>query len=388
MRLLLLTIYSLFFLNELNAKEAKITYSGLINNVSDNKSKYPFILIDCLKNVVLLENNAHKKTYPSSMTKVMTLYILFSALKDGTLNITDMVDISVNASKKGGSKMFLKAGDKVSIGDLIIGIAVCSGNDAAITIAEAISGSEEAFVSEMNYNAKTLFMDNTNFKNASGLPDNNHYSTVYDLALLSLNLMKNFPEHYHVFSKKSFNYNNILQYNYNKLVNHGIGVDGIKTGHTDIGGHGIIVSAKNNFGRRLLLVINECEKESIRNKEVKKLLRFGFQNFDNYVIATKDETVTKIIVWAGEVTQIDAVAKENIILCLERRSIKDLDIAINYKEPISAPIKKGDVIANLTITNKLNGEQLSYPLIASRDINSISWLNKVIKIINYLIFGN
>lgn len=372
--------------------EIPINYSELLKTNSESEVnltniKYPFIMIDCLNNIVIAENNPHKKTSPSSMTKVMTLILLFSAIKDNVLSNDSMVNISKESAKKSGSKMFLKAGDKVAVSDLIEGVAICSGNDAAYVIAEAVSGSVESFVAEMNYKGQLLNLQNTHFKNPSGWPDKEHYSTVYDLAMLALYMIKHFPEYYPVFSKRSIRYNGILQYNYNRLLRQGIGVDGIKTGHTDKGGYGIIVSSKNSFGRRILLVINECPKEGARDKIAKNLLRIGFQNFDNYIILKKDATAAKIKVWLGEQGNVKAISKKDIILTMNKKNIKNLKVSVVFEEPIKAPIQEGAKIATLIISNNETGTKLTYPLYAASSVQEVSYLTKIKRILEFLVFG-
>lgn len=372
-----------------NVTPTKLLYSPLVKpqKFYEEYKKYPFILIDCLSHVVLLENMPHKKTYPSSMTKLMTLYLLFSAVDDGVVKLDTSVPISTTAAKKSGSKMFLKSGDSVLLSDVILGVAVCSGNDAATLIAEVLSGSEAAFASEMNYYAKKLFMVNTHFANATGWPDKEHFSTVYDLSLLGVRMLEDFPEHYGIFSQRTIKYNGILQYNYNKLIRRGIGVDGIKTGHTDVGGYGIIASAKNSFGRRLLLVINECEKESIRDKIATNLLRIGFQNFDNFLILRAGVEAIKVKVWLGESETVSAAPKRNVVLTLDKSDLDNVKASIHYTEPLTAPIKKGQVVAKLIVSNKTTKKKLSYSLYALSDVAEVSTLAKIKKILEFLIFG-
>lgn len=353
----------------------------------DSIFNYPFIVIDCLSNVILMENNPHKKTYPSSMTKVMTLYLVFCAIRDGSLSEESTVLVSVDAWKMTGSKMFLKAGDKVTISDIIDGIAICSGNDAAKAASEAVSGSEEAFVAEMNYMAKLLFMNDTHFCNPSGWPDPNHYSTVYDLALLGLSIIKDFPQYYKVFSKKVMKYNGIVQYNYNKLLFRGIGVDGIKTGHTDAGGHGIIASSRNERGRRLLVVINECPKESIRNTAVQGLFRMGLQNYENYLVLKRGNSAVSIRTWLGVDDFVNAVPNKDIVISAEKRSLANISIYVEYNDPIRAPIVTGQQIASLVIVNKETNERVSYPLYAESAVAKVGIPTQVKRVISYLVLG-
>jgi D-alanyl-D-alanine carboxypeptidase (penicillin-binding protein 5/6) len=235
------------------------------------------ILVDLTTHTVLLDKNADERMPPSSMSKLMTTYMIFDGLRNGSLELSDKLRVSEKAWRKGGSKMFVELGKQIALEDLLRGIIIQSGNDACIVVAEHLAGSEEAFANMMNEKAKEIGLVGSNFVNATGWPDPEHYMTARDLYVLALHIMAEFPQYYPFYSEKSFTYHNIKQPNRNVLLHRNLGVDGMKTGHTQAAGYGIVVSAKNDEGRRLLLVINGMESERERADEAARLIPYRKQ---------------------------------------------------------------------------------------------------------------
>jgi D-alanyl-D-alanine carboxypeptidase (penicillin-binding protein 5/6) len=305
-------------------------------------------IIDAETGTVLLSKNADTRMPTSSMSKTMTLYIVFEALKDGHLHLTDELPVSERAWKMEGSRMFVKVGSKVKVEDLIRGVAIQSGNDATVTLAEGLAGTEDAFAERMNMRAKDLGMANSHFMNASGLPDPNHYSTPHDLALLASHLLKDFPEYYRYFSEKEFTYNKIHQPNRDPLLGKVVGADGIKTGHTDIAGYGLIGSAMRD-GRRLILVANGFDSEKARAEEGAKLMEWGFRNFENKTLFKKGERVDAAQVWLGQESEVPLVADKDLTVVLPIDKRASMKLTVKYTGPLEAPVKKGVAVGKLHV---------------------------------------
>ncbi len=311
---------------------------------------------------VIAAKNSNQRMAPASLTKMMTLFIISRELKNGTIRLTDEVPISKLAWKTGGSKMFVKVGDQIPVAKLIQGIIVDSGNDACIAMAEYIAGSQDAFVSLMNQQAKALGMNHTHFMDATGLPHPDHYSTPADLAILARALIKNFPEYYHWYKQKSFTYNGIKQYNRNRLLWRDKFVDGLKTGHTDAAGYCLVSSAKRN-GMRLIAVVMKSPTDAARATNSRKLLTYGFRFFTTVKLYDANKTLAQPRVWKGRNQTVPLGVKDSIYVTIPNGRYKALSAKISIPKNITAPIAKGDEIGNLTI--KL-GDQviIKQPLIA------------------------
>ena len=235
---------------------------------------------------------------PSSMSKIMTIYYLFKKIQDGELKLSDKFKVSKKAWKKGGSKMFLNVNNMVSIEDLIRGIIVQSGNDACIVVAEGISGSEALFAEELNILAKEIGLTNSNFTNSTGWPDPDHLTTIKDLLTLTIKTIEDFPSLYHYYSEKEFVYSDIKQLNRNPLLYNNLGADGLKTGHTSLGGYGLVASVKKN-DRRLIIILNGLKSSKVRSNESERLIKIGFNQFKNINLFDQNELVTRLNVWGG-----------------------------------------------------------------------------------------
>jgi D-alanyl-D-alanine carboxypeptidase (penicillin-binding protein 5/6) len=336
------------------------------------------VLMDFATGEILFDKNADERMGPSSMTKIMTAYVIFDGLKKGDFDMDTKFSVSKNAWKTGGSRSFVELNSQVALSDLIQGIIVQSGNDACVTVAEGYAGSVESFSEEMNEKAKEMGLKNSRFTNPHGLTDENHYSSARDLAIIAQQLIKKFPEYYHYFGQKDFTYNKIRQQNRNALLyNSALGVDGLKTGHTEASGYGIVTSAAKN-DLRLIAVVNGLSSPRKRIEESQKLLSYGFINYKNLKLYSKGEVVENIKVWHGVQDKISAIAKEDVeILVPRRKSAREgYEFKVKYNEPLYAPIKQGDKIALLQIysNNKLKVE---VPLYAERAIDSAGFAKSI-----------
>lgn len=334
------------------------------------------IVIDYETGAVLLDVNADEQMPTSSMSKTMTVYMVFEALKSGDLALDDTFQVSEKAWRKGGSKMFVEVDKQVKVEDLIRGIIVQSGNDATIVIAEGLAGSENAFANGMTVKAHDLGMTNTNFVNASGWPDDDHYSTARDLATLARAMITNFPEYYKYYSEQEFTYNNISQKNRNPLLYRNIGADGVKTGHTEAGGYGLIGSGVFK-DRRVILVVNGLEDEKARAGESAKLLEWGLKRFDNLTLFKAGDTVESANVVLGKAENVAATVQEDIKVTVPKIALKEFKVTANFKEPLVAPIKAGDEIGTLLIEVPHIGN-IEKPLYAATDVASMGFFASTI----------
>lgn len=326
------------------------------------------IIIDYDTGSILFSKNADEKSPTSSMSKVMTIYLVFEALKKGELSLEDELLVSEKAWKKGGSKMFVPVGKKVKVEDLIRGVVIQSGNDATIVLAEGIAGSEDLFAQALNKKAQTLGMDNSHFMNASGWPDPEHYSTARDLSFMALAMIKNFPDYYHYYSEKEFTYNNISQGNRNPLLYKNVGADGVKTGHTEDGGYGLIGSGVNEKGRRVVIVLNGMKSSKERKNESARLMKWALGAFENQTLFENETILGNAPVYLGARTEVALMAGETVKYIVPKILANDLKVEIIYKEPIKAPIKKGQKIGKVKV-NVPNGEVIEVPLVAAHSVD-------------------
>ena len=344
------------------------------------------ILADFETGSVLFEKNADESMAPSSMSKLMTIYMVFERLRDGRLSLEDKLPVSTKAWRKGGSKMFVKEGDRVSIEDLIRGVVVQSGNDACIVIAEGLAGSEEIFAEEMTERGRELGLENTVFKNATGWPDLGHTMTARDLAILTKRTVQDFPEYFHYYAEKNFTYNGIHQSNRNPLLYKNLGADGLKTGHTELGKFGLVVSAERK-GRRLILVLNGLPNVRTRSKESERLLEWGFREFNNYKLFSAGETVTQASVWLGDVDQMPLVVENDLVITIPKKSRRKMQVSALFEEPVPAPIRGGQQIALLQVSAP-GFETLEVPLVAGEGVGQLGLLGRLASALNYLIWGS
>ena len=343
------------------------------------------ILVDYDTGNILFEKNADERMFPSSMSKIMTIYNVFQALKDGSLQLKDNFRVSRKAWKKGGSKMFLRAGSRVNVEDLIRGVIVQSGNDASIVLAEGLSGSEGAFSDSLNENAKKLGMDSSNFLNASGWPDPEHYTTARDLSKVTIATIQNFPKYYHFYSQKTFTYAGIKQNNRNPALYKDIGADGLKTGHTAAAGYGLAASAIRN-GRRLVLILNGLKTSRQRSLESERILDWGYRVFSNYKIFKPRQIVTHAKVWMGDKSRVGLVLDKGLVMSLRKNIVDKINIKAVFNEPVPAPISKGDQIGKLLVSVP-GKNQLEIPMYASQGVTKLGWFYRIGAAISYILWG-
>ena len=307
-----------------------------------------YILIEPQTGTVIAEYNSDLHVEPASMTKIMTGYVVADQIGNDLINLNDSVLISEKAWRMGGSKMFIEAGKRISVEDLLKGVIIQSGNDASVALAEYSGGTEEGFVDLMNAYAQSLGMNNTTFVNSTGLPAEGHYSSAKDLAYLTSNFINKFPEIYSLYKEKSFEFNSIKQLNRNKLLWRDDSSDGVKTGHTESAGYCLVGSAKRG-GMRLITVVAGSSSDKKRFDDTQRLLEYGFRFFSTQEVLKKDQVYKTVKVWGGQKSEAGLGVTANQILTLPRVDFKDLQINYIYKNNIQAPIKKGDVIGSIEI---------------------------------------
>lgn len=332
-----------------------------------------YLLIEATTGEVLVDFNSDQRLPPASLTKIMTSYVAASELERGTISKADMVSISVRAWRMQGSRMFIQEGTKVKLDDLLRGIIIQSGNDASVALAEHIAGSEEAFAGLMNQHALRLDMMDTNFVNATGWPDENHYTSARDLAKLAIALINFHPEHYKIYSEKTFTFNDITQRNRNSLLFRDHTVDGVKTGHTDAAGYCLVSSAMRN-GMRLVSVVMGANSESSRSTESQKLLTYGFRYFETVNLYESDVSLRKVRVWGGTHQSINLGLIEDVVLTIPRGSRDNLMANVEINQEIHAPLQKGQQLGSLTIAG---GTSLSKPLVALNAVEEAGFFSRL-----------
>jgi D-alanyl-D-alanine carboxypeptidase (penicillin-binding protein 5/6) len=352
------------------------------------------ILQDFLSGEILYEKDPDIQIYPASMTKIMTSIVAFDLIKSGNLSLDDKFIVSEKAwrlSTAGYSSMFIMVGDEVSVENLLHGIITASGNDACVALAEGIAGTEEEFAILMTAKAKELGMENTNFANSSGINDPDNYSTVRDILKMSRYLIQKHPDFYEWFSLLEFTWDRtggdpITQGNRNPLLYKNMGADGIKTGYLAVEKYSLASSLIRN-GRRLIAVGSGFETKNSRSRESSKLLTYGLTNFDLVEINKSSETIDKVDVWLGTENQIDVYVNEDIFKTIKKAKKNLLKVALKYEGPIEAPIKKDDVIGKFRVVydEELIGE---YDLLAAKDVDKVNVFTRLIKSLNYLIWGD
>ena len=343
-------------------------------------------LIDVTTGSVLLEKDADRPMAPASMSKLMTIYMVFELLKDGRLTMDDKFLVSKKAWRKGGSKMFVKVNSRVSVGDLLRGIIVQSGNDACIVIAEGLAGSEDAFADQMTKRARELGLRDSTFKNATGWPHPEHLMSARDVAHLSMRIIRDFPEYYGIFSEMNFIYNKIKQGNRNPLLYRDVGADGLKTGHTEASGYGLAASALRN-GRRVVLVVNGLPSVRARSSESLRLIDWAFRAFDNYSLFEKGDTVDRADVWLGTEAQVPLIVERDVKVTLQRRFRRKMQAKIIFTGPIPAPIAKGAPIALLQVSAP-EFKTLSIPLHAGIEVEQRGMFGRLGAALRYMIWGS
>ena len=351
----------------------------------ETKAKYA-LLMDADTGYIMMNKDADVAMPPASMSKLMTAYLIFERLKSGELTTDTEFTVSENAWRKGGAKsgsstMFLNPKQTVKVGDLLRGIIVQSGNDACIVAAENIAGSEEVFADMMTAKGKELGLTNSTFKNATGLPQEGHEMSSFDLARLAQALMRDFPEYYSIYSEKEFKYNGIKQGNRNPLLYEVAGADGLKTGHTEKSGFGLTGSVKTTDGRRLIMVINGLKSMADRREESKRLIGWGSGSFENVTMYRAGDTVETVPVWLGTEEKVALVPNRALSVTVPRGIKPDVRAEIHYQTPALAPIQKGDKLGQIIVRGP-DGQAQTADLIAATSVDKVGYFGKLKAIVS------
>ena len=350
----------------------------------DTAARWAYIM-DFNTGATLLDKQSNERMPPSSMTKLMTAYIVYGMLKSGRLKLTETFPVSERAWRMAGSKMFVPLGGQVSVEDLIRGMIVQSGNDACIVLAEGISGSEEQFVELMNQKAKELGLTNSHFMDSTGWPADDHYMSCRDIAVLAADLIRNFPEYYRYDSEKTFKYNGIEQGNRNTLVQKGI-ADGLKTGHTEAGGYGLCVSAQRG-NRRVVEVLNGMATMRERSEEGERLLDWSFREFEDVTLFAAGDTVDNAKVWLGDRATVPLVGAHPVVLTMPRNWRQSAKVMVNYDSPIPAPIAKGQAVGKLTVSGQ-GVPNMEVPLVAGMDVPRLALPSRALAVLSHYVTGS
>jgi D-alanyl-D-alanine carboxypeptidase (penicillin-binding protein 5/6) len=342
------------------------------------------VIMDFDSGEVLYEKNADAAMKPASMAKLMTTYIAFEQIAEGSLSLNDELPVSEYAYRRGGSRMFLELNTFATVEELLHGIIVQSGNDASIVLAEGLAGTEGAFAEEMTRTAKKLGMNNTHFGNSTGWPDDVTTTTARDLAILSHALIRDFPELYKIYDERSYEYNGIRQENRNPLIFGMASADGLKTGHTEESGYGLAGSAVID-GQRMIMVINGLTSNAERRAESLRLMNLAFRTFKKYDVLATDKVVGSIAVRRGVETKVDLVPAENFSPVLVLKSFRSLKKRNEWPDTVKAPITKGQEIGAVFVS--IDDEEMRFPLVAASDVERLAWYRRIGFMINDLIFG-
>jgi D-alanyl-D-alanine carboxypeptidase (penicillin-binding protein 5/6) len=349
----------------------------------DTVARWAYIM-DFDTGASLLEKQADEEMPPSSMTKLMTMYIVYSRLKEGRLKLEDELPVTEKAWRTQGSKMFVQVGSSVKVEDLIRGVIVQSGNDATIVLAEAIAGSEEQFAELMNKTAQQLGLTHSNFKNCTGWPDPDQRMSARDIATLAGRIIRDFPEYYHYDSEKSFRYNGIDQGNRNPMVQKGT-ADGLKTGHTEAGGYGLVASSKRN-GRRVILVLNGMSSMHERAEESERLMDWAFFNFEDVTLYAAGDVIERVPVWLGTERTVPLVAGRDLTVTMPRNWRQKASVKISYDTPLIAPIAKGDTLGKLEVTGQ-GVPNFTVPLLAVEDVPKLGLPGRAMAVLSKYVTG-
>lgn len=342
----------------------------------ETKAKQAIVIEDAT-GAVLYEKNGYEKMFPSSMTKMMTAYIVFEHLKSGKITPETTFTVSEKAWRQQGSKMFVELNNQIPVMDLLRGIIIQSGNDACITLSEGIAGSEEGFAGLMNEKAKELGMDSSHFMNSDGWPDENHYTSARDLAILAKATVDHFPEYYPIYAEREFTYHKIRQYNRNLLLGGSLGVDGLKTGHTEIAGYGITVSAKNSDGRRVYVVVNGLTSEKERAEEAAALVGYAFGAYENKMVSKPGDVVAKVPVWLGAVDEVPVTAEKELFVTLPKVGRDQITFTFKGDTPVAAPVKKGTPAGTLIIKAPGLSDQ-EVPLVTAAEVQKAGFMKRLL----------
>ena len=334
-----------------------------------------YLLVDARTGRVLVDHNSSQRLPPASLTKIMTSYVSAFELQKGTISLSDEVPVSVKAWRMKGSLMFIQEGTRVKLEDILRGIIIQSGNDASVALAEHIAGSEDVFADLMNQHALRLGMLDTNFVNATGWPHEDHYTSAKDLAKLTRVLIERFPEHYKIYSEKTFTYNEISQRNRNKLLFRDKTVDGVKTGHTTAAGYCMVTSAMRN-GMRLIAVVMGAPSEDRRTRDSQKLLAYGFRYYETVNLYARNESLRKVRVWGGAHSSINLGLAEDVVVTIARGARDNLMANMEIDSEIHAPLNMSQELGSLTVTVG-STETVKRPLVALNALEEAGFFGRL-----------
>jgi D-alanyl-D-alanine carboxypeptidase (penicillin-binding protein 5/6) len=343
------------------------------------------ILIDMQTGTVLFEKNPDQRTHPASMSKLMTLYIAFERLKNGSLKMDDAFPVSVKAWKTEGSRMFTPVGSRIKVEELLQGIIVQSGNDACVVLAEGMSGSEEEFAELLNKRAREIGLKNSTFKNSTGLPDADHKMTARDIAILSERLVRDFPEYYPMFGEKNYRFNQISQGNRNPLLYKNMGVDGLKTGHTNDAGYGLAASAERN-GRRLVMVVTGLRSMNERSQESERLLEYGYREFGTYQLFAGGDTIEQAPVWLGQAPSVPLAVAKPLFITMPKRLRPQMQVKLEYTGPVPAPVAKGQPVGRVVV-NLPDWPGAEAPLVATEGVERLGTFGRLNAAVRHVLMG-
>ena len=346
------------------------------------------IVIDFDTGAVLYDKNSSQRIEPASLSKMMTAYVVYSHLKAGRLKLDDTLPVSQKAwakHKTNESNMFVPLGAQVKVEDLIRGMIIQSGNDACVVLAEGLAGSTDAFVEQMNQTAQKLGLKNSHFADVDGLPDPDEYVTAHDLAILAADLIRDFPEYFHYDSEKEFTYNGIKQGNRNPLLYKDLGVDGMKTGHTEEAGYGITVTALRG-GRRIVEVLSGMKSMNMRSQESEKLLSWAYREWADYKLVKAGDPIDDAPVWLGTTATVPATVKSDLLVSLPRNARSSMKVSVVYDQPTPAPVAQGQQVGTLQI-NANDMTPVQVPLVAAKPVEKVGGLSRAALAAGYLLFG-
>jgi serine-type D-Ala-D-Ala carboxypeptidase (penicillin-binding protein 5/6) len=344
------------------------------------------LIIEAETGAVLLDKGADERMPPASMSKVMTAYVVFDLLKQGRVKLDDELPVSEHAWRTGGSKMFVPIGGHVKIDDLLRGMIVQSGNDACVVLAEGLAGSEAAFVELMNKKAQQIGLANSHFADVDGLPSPDHWMTARDLVTLALRTLNDFPQYYHYYSEKDYDFNNINQGNRNPLLYRDIGADGLKTGHTEEAGYSLLASVHRDK-RRVIMVLGGLPSMKARAQESERLAEWAFREFNDYQLFTAGEKVDDAEVWLGTDAKVPMTVDRDLVVTLPRKSRKDMKVTVVYDKPVAAPIVKGQEIGKVSVTAP-DAPPIEIPLVAAAGVDRMGPFGRMAMIAANLLWGN
>jgi D-alanyl-D-alanine carboxypeptidase (penicillin-binding protein 5/6) len=349
------------------------------------------IVLDYYSGKVLFEKNADTAMYPSSMTKIMTAYIAFEKIQKGIAHPDSLINISEKAWRTGGSRMFLNVNTQVSVNELLHGIIIQSGNDASVALAEGLSGSEKLFTVEMNKKAQEFGCLNTNFKNASGLPDPEHKTTARDLAKIAYRVIQDYPQHYSIFSKTSYTYGGITQPNRHPLLDKNIGCDGLKTGMTDLGGYGVVASVQErdpqNNHKRFIIIVNGLKTNKARSIEALKLSNWALKAFTTLTLAKKGVAIQNAPVYSGAENIVPVAPATDAFVTVPSVLKDQVKYEIKFDESITAPITAGQILGKLIVNAPMYAQPVSFDLVATKNVEKAGIFKKIWRSITHILGG-